>query len=503
MNRHAFLPAALLGTALAFSLTPATASAASAQRPNVLFIAVDDLRVNLGCYGDAQAITPNIDALADAGTLFDRAYCQQAICSPSRSSLLTGQRPDTIQVYDLHTHFRQAAPDTVTLPEYFKQNGYRTQGIGKIYHWGLDDPQSWTVPINLVGDRVKTDRPRSGAYVTPHGIEVNEAVKAKPKTGPYAGYQWGLAYESQDIADEEHGDGALTVAAVRTLGELAKNKDEPFFLAVGYLKPHLPFLAPSKYWDLYPPEDMDLSGFTDVPPGIPGIALTKSNELRTYAEIPREGPLPLELQINLLRGYYACTSFIDAQVGLLIDALKKNGQWDNTIVILWGDHGFHLGDKTIWGKHTNFEEAVRAPLIIRTPDGTQGQVAEGLCEFVDVYPTLCELAGLDIPDDLAGVSLQPVMDDPDETVKPYAFSQYPRGPNIWGYTVRTERYRYTVWEHLRDQARMGVELYDHTTDPMETVNLARDPAYAATVEELDRILDAQTPTAFPARQIIH
>ena len=468
------------------------------RRPNVLFIAVDDLRPQLGCYGDPVVKSPSIDKLASGGIVFTRAYCQQAVCSPSRTSLLTGRRPDTTRIYDLQTHFRLHLPDVVTLPEHFKKHGYHTQGLSKIYHGGLDDPQSWSVPHWA---------PSQGQYAKPETLALLErkreqmrpqierarrrhSVEKDPKTGlvlritgPRVRVH-GPPWEDPDVPDNALNDGATADRAIEIMREV---KDKPFFLAVGFLKPHLPFVAPKKYYDMYPLDSIRLPSNMSPPEDCPPIALTDWGELRAYEGMPRSGPLSERQVRELIRGYYAAASYTDAQIGRLLDELDRLGLADKTIVVLWGDHGWQLGEHGLWCKHTNFELATRSLLILRVPGrGSAGARTSALVEFVDIYPTLCELAGLPLPDGLEGTSMVPLIEDPSRPWKKAAFSQYPRG-KVMGYSMRTDRYRYTEWAEP-GKPPVAVELYDHQKDPGENVNLASRPEYKAIVSELSKAL---------------
>jgi iduronate 2-sulfatase len=456
------------------------AAAWAADRPNVLFIPVDDLRTELGCYGAEHIHSPHIDRLARDGTVFLRAYCQQAVCSPSRTSLMTGLRPDSTKVYDLETHFRTHVPDVVTLGQHFKQNGYYCVSMGKIYHGGYDDLPTWSEPAR---------RPDGGAgYVTEENREIMARRRAEAKQRGLTGKALsratrGTATEMADVADNAYTDGAIAELGVQTLREL-KEREEPFFLAVGFLKPHLPFNAPKRYWDLYDPEAIRLADNPFPPKNVTPYSLTTWGELRAYDGIPAKGDLTEQQARQLKHGYYACVSFLDANVGKLLDELDRLGLAENTIVVLWGDHGWKLGEHNAWCKHTNFENDAHAPLIIRAP----GQEAPGgktraLVEFVDIYPTLCDLAGLEKPDHLEGTSAAPLLDNPDQPWKPAAFSQYPRG-TVMGYSMRTERYRFTAWKNRKTEQVEALELYDHQTDPAENVNVAEDPQRAELVQHL-------------------
>ena len=450
------------------------AAAGQQQKLNVLFIAVDDLRPELGCYGGAVK-SPNLDALAAKGLLFNRAYCQQAVCSPSRTSLLTGRRPDTTKVYDLETHFRKTIADVVTLPQYFKQNGYHTQSFGKIFHGGLDDPASWSAPHTENRVRQYSD-PKTLAEIKKRGAAGSE-VGGKNK---------GPATEIAQCADNELPDGSIADHAIEAMGQM---KDKPFFLAVGFLKPHLPFVAPKKYWDMYPPESIALSPNPNRPKDAVPLAMTNFGELRAYTDMPKgDKPLSDEQARNLRRGYYAAASYMDAQVGRLIAELDRLGLREKTIIIVWGDHGWHLGDLSQWCKHTNFEIATRAALMISAPGMKHaGAKTDALTEFVDIYPSLCELAGLKIAGGVQGESFAKLLDDPSRPFKAMAMSQYPRQKDVMGYSMRTDRWRYTEWvkkdKHDEVVAR---ELYDHQSDPGETANVAA--ANADTVKQLSQQL---------------
>lgn len=451
----------------------ALGSAAPSKKPNVLFIAVDDLRPELGCYGRDYIKSPNIDRIARAGMTFGRAYCQQAVCSPSRSSLLTGTRPDTTKVWDLVTHFRNAIPDVVTLPEHFKQNGYFVQGMGKIYHPGYDDPRSWSVPWKTA------PAPTYALLKTPEVKDEDAPVPRGEKKKP------GPPFESADVPDDFYRDGKVANMAVETLRTLA-TKSEPFFLAVGFAKPHLPFVSPKKYWDLYDPAQIKLAPNPYRPKGAPEYALTNSQELRNYVGMPAEGPIPDPVARQLKHGYYAAVSYTDAQIGKLLGELDRQGLTKNTIIVLWGDHGWKLGEHGEWCKHSNVENDTNAPLLLSVPGmKNAGKQTNALVEFVDIYPTLAELAALPLPKHLEGSSFKPLLDNPNLRWKPAAFSQYPRGQRRMGYSMRTDRYRFTVWVGRDDHSKIeAIELYDHKEDPQENVNIADLPENKALVDKL-------------------
>jgi arylsulfatase A-like enzyme len=454
-------------------------------KPNVLFIAVDDLRPALGCAGDPLAKTPNIDKLASRGTVFTRAYCQQAVCSPSRSSLLTGRRPDSTKVYDLVTHFRKALPDVVTLPQFFKKNGYYVHGVGKIYHPGYNDEPSWSVPW---------EAPKGKNFGDP-GLKILAELKAKAKeAGEDVTRVRGLPVEAPEVSDDFLNDGWTANRAIEIM-KARKGQSEPFFLAVGLLKPHLPFVAPQKYWEMYDPKQFPLPEVTTAPKDAPSFAPQQGGELRAYHEIPKSGKLSQEQTRKLIHGYYAAVSYTDAQVGRLLDGLKEQKLLDHTIVILWGDHGWHLGDHGIWCKHTNYEKATRAALVMSAPQQkAPGKPCSALVEFVDIYPTLAEACGLPKPEGVEGFSFLPLLDDPKQPWKAVAFSQYPRGSKetgpLMGYAVRSDRYRYVEWRKRGTTEVVARELYDHQTDPNEDTNIAAKPDQAEVIARHAKLLAA-------------
>lgn len=445
----------------------------SRQKPNVLFIAVDDLRPQLGCYGDGTVQSPNIDKLAKSGVLFNRAYCQQAVCAPSRASLMTGKRPNTIKVWDLKTHFRAEIPDVVTLPQYFKNNGYHTQSIGKIYHdpASAQDAPSWSAPEILVATK------KEGKYVLPSNLQRKSAKAA--------------ASELADVPDHAYVDGQV---ADRALEVLRKVKDKPFFLALGFRRPHLPFSAPKRYWDIYQRESIALPVHRTLPKNIPAYAAHNSEELRGYSDIGFNNLITDDKTRELLHGYYASISYTDAQIGKVLAELDRLNLTNNTIIVLWSDHGFHLGEKGLWAKSTNYELDTRVPLIIAAPGKKQGITSEGLVELVDLYPTLADLGGLGIPDGLEGTTLVPLLTKPDQPWKSAVFSQFPRpwqykgAPEIMGYAMRTNRYRYVEWRNFKTAEVKSAELYDHQVDPAEVNNIVDIPANAALVKKLKQKL---------------
>lgn len=476
---------------LVLATTSCPIIAEETKRPtHVLLIAIDDLRPALGCYGDPVAQTPNIDRLASRGTVFKRAYCQQAVCSPSRLSLLTGRRPDTIRVWDLRTHFRDAVPEAITLPQHFKNNGYHTQSLGKIYHGSgapSKDPPSWSAQPAY--DFVRDPNLR---YVLPSNL----AGKGLKRSST----------ESAEVADDAYIDGIVCQAAIRSLAERGTS-EQPFFLAVGFRKPHLPFCAPRKYWDLYDRADIPLPANADTPQHAPELATRSWKELEGYSDIPANGKISPEKIRELRHGYYACVSYVDALVGQLLDQLTTLNLAENTLVVLCGDHGYHLGEQGLWTKANNYELSTRVPLILAVPGQTpRGNVTNELVEMVDLYPTLTDICKLESPDGLEGISFQPLLNKPNRPWKQAVFSQYPRARkghrhqghgDIMGYAMRTRRYRYVEWREWDTNQVLTRELYDHDADPHETQNVAMQPKYAKEILELADILDRGWKSAQP------
>ena len=447
-------------------------------KKNVLFIAVDDLRPQLGCYGVDWIQSPHIDALAAEGTVFQHAFCQQAICGPSRASVLSGCRPDTTTIYNLETKLRDAMPDVVSLPQYFKQQGYETVSIGKIYHHKDDDLEGWSKePVISKGDW------QGRGYLTDEAIEVITAGDKERAERGDKRCGLGPAFEAADVADEDYHDGKDALAAIAELDRLAKAED-PFFLALGFHKPHLPFNAPKKYWDMYQAEDLPLAKNPFFPKGMTEYSLADFGELRGYFGVAKEGPIPDDFARQLIHGYSACVTYMDAQLGKVIQKLKDLGLYEDTVIMLWGDHGWKLGEHASWCKHSNYEIDTRAPLIVRSPELT-GNNCSALVEFIDMYPTLCDLAGLDISSQCEGRSLKPLMHDPSANWVDAAYSQYPRGGGVMGYTMRTARYRYTEWLAEDRKTVLARELYDHSEDDMENENIldSADASLLATLSE--------------------
>lgn len=453
---------------------------------NVLFIIVDDLRPQLGCYGDPVVKTPNIDRLAERGVVFERAYCQMALCSPSRTSFLTGRRPDSTRVYDNTTHFRSTIPHAVTLPQLFKRAAYRSHGFYKVYHLtgtapgigNMNDPPSWSDELEIPEKPVYG--PRGQAL-----LEKDQEAYLRDRRAGIVRPPRSLATEAPDIEDADLSDGEV---ALRAANWLRNNGSRPFFLAVGFYKPHLPFVAPKKYWELYRESELRMPDNQYPPKGAPPYAVVGVSELQHFVDIPRIEPLPESVGRRLLHGYLACISYIDAQVGLLLDELDRLRLRERTIVVLLGDNGYQLGEHGMWArKHTNFETSVRVPLIISAPGRRgAGRKTTAIVELIDVYPTLADLCGLEVPAGLEGRSLTELLDDPSRPGKPAAFSQYPRG-RLMGRSVVSRRYRYTEWAEL-GKPPAAVELYDHEIDPGENINLAAYSPPAQVLKEMRELL---------------
>ena len=444
---------------------PQASLAQQARRPNVLLIMADDLNDHLGTYGHPLVKSPNLDRLAARGVRFDRAYTQFPLCSPSRVSLLTGLRPDTTRVHDLQTDFRQVLPDVVTLPQMFRRSGYFAARVGKIYHYGnpgqigtsgLDDPASWEV------------------FVNPRGIDKDEETQLTNFT-PARGLGSALAYYASPAADEEHTDGKV---ATETIALLEKHKDRPFFIGAGFYRPHCPFIAPRKYFDRYPLDRIPAPAASPESRAPPAAWFTTPPHWGVSEQGQRES----------IRAYYASISFLDANIGRVLDALDRLGLTSNTIVVFVSDHGYHLGEQGQWMKQTLFERSARAPLIVAGPGvSPTGRSTSRVVEFLDVYPTLADLAGVRPPQGLHGRSLMPLLKNPETKWEHAALTQVRRGPaasSYMGYSVRNEKWRYTEW----DKGKHGAELYNEADDPHELNNLAADLKHQNVVVEMQRLL---------------
>lgn len=509
--------------------------------PHILFISIDDLRPELGAYGKINAVTPNLDALAKSGIKFNYAFAQQAICGPSRASVMTGVRPDTLGVTHNYVKFRHKMKDVITIPQHFSNNGYTATYVGKIFHHGdKDEEQSW--------NRQPSHHLILGGYKQPsrYALDENTQIQANNRKEMFAKYgsqaKFGLgsgpAFEGADVADNAYIDGYNTDLAVATLNELLVESDKPIFFGLGMNKPHLPWISPKKYWDMYDPAEIKLAEQQSAPTDGAEMGIHASFELRTFYNIPKDTAIQPELAVRLKHAYLASVSYVDAQVGRVIDLLKTKGALDNTIIIVWSDHGYHLGEMGIWGKASNYEIATRVPLIISTPESRANNkplASNALVELIDIYPTLAELAGLAIPEHIQGQSLVPLLDDPNSEFKQVAFSQFPtpalrewgayplrqgmretyfgtliervenrimaQQGDVWdrelfehhlmGYSLRTKQYRMIAWKDNRDVQKppIYVELYDHYADPQETTNIAK--VNPDRVSKLLELLDKQ------------
>ena len=435
-------------------------------KPNILFIAVDDLRPEFGAYGAKHIHSPNLDKLASQSMVFNRAYCNIPVCGSSRASLLSGLRPSLHRFpgnYD--TYLSEDMPGVTSLPKHFKNNGYETISYGKIYHHADDDSLAW--------DNVWRPAPKNHSgwrdYQTEENINLHQSANSR-----------GLPFENAEVPDTAYYDGRIAEKTIATLNQL-KNQDSPFFLAVGFLKPHLPFNAPSKYWELYDRNEIALPANYQRPETTPERAYHNFGELRNYAQVPKKGPVSDEMAKELIHGYYACVSYTDAQIGKVLQALEENGMAENTIVILWGDHGWNLGDHQLWCKHCNFESSLHVPLMLKVPNETKGQRSNAIVEFIDIYPTLAELAGLSLPEHLEGESMVSLLRNGNRQ-KDYAIAKY-----YGGMTLIKDNWFYTEWidEDINIESRM---LFDHSQDTLELNNLAESEAHQEQVQNLSDFL---------------
>jgi len=446
----------------------------AAARPNVLLLAVDDLKPALGTYGDTLAISPNIDRLAARGLRFDRAYCNQAVCAPSRNNLMLGSRSTSLGIYGLSQNFRTAVPNAVTMPQHFMQHGYRTEAIGKIFHTGhgnTDDEASWNVP---------TQKDKVVEYLDPRNsangqLTREEAFFTNQKLGEIRSLPRGAAIEITDVPDNAYADGRIADEGIKRL-RAAKERGQPFFLALGFVKPHLPLTAPKKYFDRHDPQKFTLAPDQHAPEGAPAIANKVGGEIVNYDPLTVENLREEKTQRDLIHAYYACVSYMDAQLGRVLDELDRLGLTENTLIVLWGDHGWHLGDHGYWTKHTNYEQANRIPIIVVAPGVTKaGTSTRQLAETVDIFPTLAALAGLPAPrgpQPIDGLSLVPVLRDPTTSIRDHVYHCYPRGERL-GRAIRTARHRLVEWKKPGAPADTAeLELYDYQADPGERKNLA-------------------------------
>ena len=482
------------------------------KKYNIVFIAVDDLKPLLNCYGYNQMITPNFDRLAKNGVIFTNAHVQQAVCGPSRASVMTGTYPDHNKVWDLHTDFRVSAPQLVSMPEYLISQNYFTTVTGKkIFHDGSCSPghdaKSWSQKYHLENPKdSKKGRPAFRVFYTDSiNNLVNKYMKEAKASGLkeqeeielYALKKVMISSENLDVSDASYEDGLYADIAVKKLKKLAK-KNNPFFYAIGFSRPHLPFNAPIKYWDLYDRNKIELEKFQKLVPNTPSFIYHNFGELRAYNDIDNsynnQNLIPENKQRELIHGYMACISYVDAQLGKILDAIESNDLAKNTIIVLWGDHGYHLGDHTMWCKHSNFEQATRIPLMFSGPMIAKNKQVNQAVELLDIFPTLFDLCNLDIPNQVDGISLKNLLDNDENTIveKDFALSQYPRHGNRMGYSIRTNTYRYTEWHKngyntskTYDENNIEfIELYDFEKDALETINLINDEKYSEVVKLL-------------------
>ena len=444
------------------------------RQPNILFIAVDDLRPEINTYGAVHIKSPNIDRLASEGLTFNRAYCNVPVCGASRASLLTGIKPTRNRFVHYHTYAEKDAPGAISLPQHFKNNGYYTISNGKIFHHGDDLEDSWS-------EKPWKATPRNGNwrnYITEANLKIADSIDD--------GRAW--PYEWVNAHDTAYFDGQMTEKTIRDLTRMSK-QDAPFFIAAGYLKPHLPFNAPQKYWDMYPVDDISLPENYFRPENAPDAAIHNFGELRNYFGVPKKGPVSDAMAKTLIRGYYACVSYTDAQIGKLLNALDELRLRENTIVIMWGDHGWQLGEHTLWCKHSNFDVAMRVPMIISAPGYKGGLKTDALAEYIDIFPTLCELSGLDLPVQLHGKSYVSLMKNPNQPFKDVIYSRYVNGESI-----KTDRYLYSEWYNTEGEM-YGRMLYDHNMDPDENVNISELPENTTLVDSLSKILHKEMELA--------
>ncbi|WP_460544533.1 sulfatase [Echinicola sediminis] len=426
------------------------------KKPNILFIAVDDLRPELNFYGSQNISSPNLDKFASESLVFTRAYCNIPVCGASRASLLTGTRPTRYRFIDARTRKDLDYPEAESLPAVLKKNGYLTISNGKIYHHNNDDEQAW--------DQIWFPKGNIRDYQLQKNITLTE------ETG------YGHPTESADVSDDVYFDGKIANKGIENLRKL-KGSKTPFFLALGFMKPHLPFNAPKKYWDLYDPMEIKLPINYHQPASTPSLAFHNFGELRKYSQVPKNGQLADDLAKELIHGYYASVSYVDAQIGRVLDELEKLNLDENTIVVLWGDHGWNLGDHKLWAKHSTFESALRTPLVLKVPGKTKGEKTEVITEYIDVYPTLCELIGIDVPETVEGISMAAILEgNPPE--KNWGIAKFKDAVTI----IKGDLF-YTEWT---DDNGLGYErmLFDHSNDPLELDNLAEKKEYEKLVDSL-------------------
>lgn len=491
-------------------------------KPNILFISIDDLRQTLGAYGDSIAVTPNIDKFASEGMTFRKTFSQVAVCAPSRASLMTGLRPDSTRVWHLGDKFRQINPNTVTMPQYFSKFGYHTVNIGKIFHNYMPDSISWDEPdLRPVRYLQKNWLKRDGeTFYIDEKINISQAIKRdsllKIRPKRYAdGWNTGPAWEAKNVHDTMYYDGSQNELAKKTLSRLSKQK-KPFYMGLGYFRPHLPFAVPKKYWDIYDSKKIPLAANLDVPINAPNHTMNSMYELRHYDGFNQIGHPQSDYRMDentsrkLKHGYYASVSYVDALLGNLFSHMKKIGLYENTIIILWGDHGWKLGDHNSWGKMTNYNIDLKVPMIIRYPNQeNRGSQTFEITELIDMFPSLCELAEIKVPDYMQGTSFVPLIKNPKRSWKKAAFSQFHRRPKVsadgkryMGYSINTKEYHYIEWYSwfhktgIRGKLK-SIELYDSKNDPNETINIAQNQKLSKVIKELSIELNEGWKKATP------
>lgn len=457
--------AAFLGLPMLLSM-----NSIQAKKPNILFIIADDLRPQLNCYGESQMITPNIDRLAQMGVRFNRAYCQVPASGASRASLLSGIRPNETRFANAASYLQKDAPDALSMPQVFKGNNYRTISIGKVFHHTDDHQNAWDYQVGF--DHFD--------YQDSISVLAAEQIKKTKNKDPLL---VGPVSEKPDVSDSAYCDGKNALFAARLIKEAAGN-EKPFFMSIGFVRPHLPFIAPEKYWNMYQRDKLKLADNPFAPQNCPKQALGNFAELRRmYLNIPKTGTLSDSLSLSLIHGYYASCSYMDAQLGIVLDTLESTGQMENTIIIFIGDHGWLLGEHGLWCKHANFHLALNAPMIIAAPGVRGNKSTDAIVEFVDIFPTLCELTGVNKPQQLQGVDLKPVLKNSHTNVKKEAYSRY-----IGGETVITKRFMYTEWFEPKTENTIARMLYDFTSDKAENFNIAENEQYKNVTHKLHRKL---------------
>jgi iduronate 2-sulfatase len=462
----------------------------AADRPNVLFICTDDMRPQLGCYGDKTVRSPHIDKLAARGMVFKRSYVQQALCSPSRISMLSGRYPATTQIFEIGRELRTTMPDIVTLPQHFKNCGYETRSLGKIFHSGIDDEKSWSTPPRY--SKVSRYSPETDKAVKTFQKDAKKKGITLPKTGKGSIMNVVPSYECVNCADDKLIDGDTANMAIAQLKVFAAHPEKPFFYGVGFVNPHVPWISPKKYWDLYDATELALPKNDFPPRNAPSVAAKAANGMNAYSDFPADGVMLDEKKIEALHSYYAAISYVDALVGKVMAALEETGLAKNTIVVFWSDHGYYMGEHGWWAcKHNNYEGATRNCMIIATPGMKMaGKKTLSLAQSVDIAPTLTELCGLPGEAGFQGRSLVPILNDAEAEVNEAAFSWYPSGPWL-GLAMRTQDWRYVEWTQPGKPTQR--ELYSSLKDPQNNNNVAEKPEHTEVLRQLSAMLASRFP----------